>query len=58
MTKINKGACYVEPIPFDGEDQKREVKKTKNDKGVDYVQAGIAELIEKSADGWIEITPY
>ncbi|MEA3498952.1 MAG: DsrE family protein [Campylobacterota bacterium] len=23
-----------------------------------YVQAGIAELIEKSADGWIEITPY
>jgi hypothetical protein len=41
MTKINKGACYVEPIPFDGEDQKREVKKTLNDKGIDYVQAGI-----------------
>ncbi len=26
--------------------------------GVSYVQAGVADLIEKSADGWNEVTPY
>ena len=30
MTKINKGKEYVQPLPFDGEDEKREVKKPKN----------------------------
>ena len=40
MTKINKGACFIEPIPFDGEDQKREVKKTKNTKQ-EYVNSVI-----------------
>jgi hypothetical protein len=32
MTKINKGTEYVPPLPFDGEDQKCKVKKTKNNK--------------------------
>lgn len=26
--------------------------------GVEYVQAGVAEAIERSADGWIDATPY
>ena len=38
MTKINKGEEYVQPIPFDGEDEKREVKKPKNTKD-EYVDA-------------------
>ncbi|NPA27848.1 MAG: hypothetical protein GXN91_02190 [Epsilonproteobacteria bacterium] len=25
---------------------------------IDYVQAGVAELIEKKASGWIDATPY
>jgi hypothetical protein len=40
MIKNNKGACFIEPIPFDGEDQKREVKKTKNTKQ-EYVNSVI-----------------
>lgn len=27
-------------------------------KGVSFVQAGIAEIIERQADGWIGVTPY
>ncbi|MDD2697350.1 MAG: DsrE family protein [Arcobacteraceae bacterium] len=27
-------------------------------KGVSFVQAGIAEVIERQADGWIGVTPY
>ena len=26
--------------------------------GLDYVQAGIAEVIERVVDGWINVTPY
>jgi len=26
--------------------------------GVDYVQAGVAEAIERKAAGWIDATPY
>ena len=40
MTKINKGEEYVQPIPFDGEDEKREVKKPKNTKD-EYIDAVI-----------------
>jgi len=39
--KMIKGTEYVQPIPFDGEDVPRETKKTRNDKGIDHVQAGL-----------------
>lgn len=40
MTKNNKGTEYQPPIIFDGEDQPREVKKTKNTKQ-EYVNSVI-----------------
>ena len=45
MTKINKGEEYVQPIPFDGEDEKREVKKPKNTKD-EYVDAVIKDGVK------------
>lgn len=45
MTKINKGEEYVQPLPFDGEDEKREVKKPKNTKD-EYVDAVIKDGVK------------
>jgi intracellular sulfur oxidation DsrE/DsrF family protein len=33
-------------------------KKKEFISGVSYVQIGIAEAIEKIADGWIDVSPY
>ncbi len=33
-------------------------KKSEFMDGVDYVQIGIAEVIERVADGWIDVSPY
>ncbi len=33
-------------------------KKSEFIDGVDYVQIGIAEVIERVADGWIDVSPY
>ncbi|WP_458700625.1 DsrE family protein [Sulfurospirillum sp. 1307] len=33
-------------------------KKTEFISGVDYVQIGIAEVIERVAEGWIDVSPY
>jgi len=49
MTKINKAEEYVQPIPFDGEDEKREVKKPKDNKQ-EYVNSVIDADIKSGTD--------
>ena len=51
MTKNNKGTEYQQPLPFDSEDEKREVKKPKStkDKYIDNViKEGVKDIPTRS----------
>ena len=51
MTKNNKGTEYQQPLPFDGEDEKREVKKPKNNKDKyidDVIKEGVKDIPARS----------
>lgn len=51
MTKNNKGTEYQPPLPFDSEDEKREVKKPKSTKDKyidDVIKEGVKDIPSRS----------